>query len=199
MLNNIDYILKTGMKKMSFDKFLTEAAKKSSGVKVHVFDKKPKFEQVKRLPVGDFYVVTSDKDSFNWDDGTFYINMFPATKNEDFFENADGNFVIVEIDPEYETEIDDVPTGFNSETGHISHQSFLVYTGIDLKKSDFDVSVETYHAENADEDEVAAVEEFKVEAKKLNKDNILKLVKQVESEINAVVFDKTKEIQKYEK
>lgn len=143
---------------MDFNKFIEiNEATEQKEPKVHVFKDYPSFKKVKALPEGDLYVVTNGDDTLFWNDGLFTINLFPATKVESFFENADVNYIQVDIDPEFETSVDDSPTSFNSESGNIKYTQNLVVEGIDLKGSDFAIDVETNQDKDTPEDELEEI------------------------------------------
>lgn len=184
---------------MDFKKFneLNEATKPKLP-KIHTFKDYPSFKKVKELPEGDLYVVLDGDDTFFWYEGDFIISLFPATKNEDFFDNADANHIQVTIDPDYNTSVDERPYDFNSESGHIKYHTSLSYDSIDLKGSDYTIDVETYE-HGADEAELEEIKKFKALAKTIKAKDIRVMFKgDVENEIDNIIDEKYEEIAKYE-
>lgn len=184
---------------MNFDTFLELNEAKSNKPNIHVFKKQPSFKTVSELTVGDFYAVTGDNDAFNWDDGKFNVSLFPVTRNKEFFNDIDGNFVTVEIDPEYETSVDDDPSGFNSESGNVSYTSGLLYEGIDLKASSYKFYVEDYIADGADDETIVEHKRYTTLAKSLNAKTVRECFGgAVEDAINKLIDDQHDDISKFE-
>lgn len=184
---------------MDFKKFneLNEATKPKLP-EIHTFKDYPSFKKVKELPEGDLYVVLDGDDTFFWYEGDFNISLFPATKNEDFFDNADANHIQVTIDPDYNTSIDEHPYDFNSESGHIKYRTSLSYDSIDLRGSDYTIKVETYER-GADEAELEEIKKLKELAKTIKaKDIRVMFSGDIENEIDKIIAEKYEDIAKYE-
>lgn len=174
---------------MDFNTFceLNESKNKTEP-KIHVFKDYPSFKKVKELPEGDLYVVTNGDDTFFWDDGQFTINLFAATQVKTFFENSDVNYVQVDIDPSFDTSTDDAPSDFNSESGNIKYNQFLVIDGLDLKASDFTIDAETNHDKDTPEDEQDEIKRLESIGKSLKAKTLRTLFKgDVVSAINDII------------
>lgn len=168
---------------MNYKQFLEES--KKANIKIHAFDKKPSFEKIKALPKGDLFVLPNDDDLFRYEDKKLLVYIFPATKNEDFFKNYDENYILVEIDPELETDVGETPTDFNPNNNHVSTKEFQFVTGIDLKESKYKISYEVYRdKKEMDDEELAEVGAFEELAKSLNKENIAKILVSIQKEID---------------
>lgn len=184
---------------MDFNTFLELNESKTKNPKITVFKTEPSFKKVKELTEGDLYAVTNGDETFYWDDGKFTISLFPVTHNKDFFDDVDGNFVTVEIKPEYNTTVDDEASGFNSETGSVKHTEFLVYEGIDLKNSDYKIYHDDYKVKDATEEYVVEYDRYVKLAKSLKAKTIREsFVGDVEDAINKVIESTHDEIAEYE-
>lgn len=185
---------------MGFKEFLNEAAS-LAGAKLHVLsgdDEDDLFKEVSKLNIGDFYVPKDMDECFGWWEGKFNLILFPVTHNKEFFEHSiEQVMVYVDFVPDYSIDVDETPTGFNSNTGHISYQTDHSIDGVNLKNSDFDVG--NHIQDDKDFSEEARAEYVRcVElVKSVNNKNVLPLLLNIQKEIDAEIYESQDRIDAY--